>query len=182
MENIIIKATVNCDAFIIPNHASKANQYMSQTIAQSIIEFNKNIAELSDLEYDPETDYILQLWLTGEASENFARHGFKVTVDNLEYRFSEYHLEDLSQSFFKDHKEGDIVTLTIPVTPSHAFDTSIEDKELRRKNYIDYMDDAYEPTKEAPLFHITFNIKLNQRDYRYCSFGNFEEVMARVCY
>ena len=181
-----ISITLNADIFVIPNSASKAN--LEWSMGRNLAAYYQKVAELNDLEYIPEVDSFLQVWLVGIGkengsveSENLARHGFTITHDGWQYHFNEGDLEMIPWHWFEGKKEGEIVTLTFPLRPSWATDSSGKDLRLRNRNHKFFQDDETgEWMAETPLFHITFNFRLNQADYRYRNFGTFEEVMMRV--
>ena len=74
-------------------------------------------------------------------------------------------------NFFKNHKEGEVVPITIRLKPVAKVNKDIG----RRESYT-----TFEDTNPAPEFHITFNLKLDQLDYRYRRFGRFEDVLKYV--
>ena len=172
----IINVTVDCDCFIVPNKASKADLefFMGRDLADKTLE----IAEMNNFEYDPETDKFVQMWWTNENSKNFQDHGFTVTVGETVYNF--HYARDcnyIPAKFFEGHKEGEILPLTIRMKPdsSYSADETI-DRHTRRANSMWYDENP----ELAPYFEITFNLKLNQHDYRYARFGNFEDVLWNV--
>jgi hypothetical protein len=162
--------TVNCDAFIIPNGASKVD--LSWSMGQDLANFCEKVAELNNLPYDKEQDLHLQLWLANDDNENIARHGLHLDVDGDKYVFHESKLEDLPVSFFQGYEEGDIVTIRVPMEPSYA---NIGGQR------VEYREFAEDHVENIPKFLVTFNIKLNQKDYRYRRFGTFENTLAAVC-
>jgi hypothetical protein len=186
MTTPIINITLNADIFVIPNSASKAD--LEWSMGRDLAAYYQKVAELNDLEYIPEVDPFLQLWLVGTGeengsvkSENLARHGFTVAYDGWKYHFNEGDLEMIPWHWFEGKKEGETLTLTFPLRPSWATDSSGIDLRLRNRNHKFFQDDETgEWMAETPLFHITFNLRLNQAEYRYRNFGTFDEVMMRV--
>ena len=187
MENTILNVTLDIDAFVIPNSASKINlDYSFGTRAAERIE---RIAEINGFEFDRENDKLVQLWFVGKescGSENLQDHGFHVGIDGYNYYFGAGIVPSfLPPVIFDGKKEGDVISVTIPLKPNRTYDLPIEEmldmdrKEMR--SHVVFFDEEGEGGNGPEVF-ITFNIRLNQRDYRYRSFGDFEDVVARVCH
>lgn len=148
----MINVTVDCNCFIIPNSLAKAN--VNNSFGRKLADKAAEIAATNGFEYDESLDKFVQLWWVGCNSDNMQDHGFTIEVDGQKYRFGyEMCLELVPVKFFKGHKEGEILPLTISLKPRH------------------------DEGEEVPTFNVTFNLKLNQLDYRYRRFGRFEEVL-----
>lgn len=141
--------------FIIPNNGDHSDNFRDwiQKWYMPIVETNKISLE--------KNDYIVQVWSASEEdldSDNLERHGFTITEDGKRIHYSP-RMELLPASMFEGKVEGDTVTFDVPI---HGFD---EEGEL----------------DDEVIVTLRFNMKLCQREYRYRNFGNFEEVLKRVC-
>ena len=169
--NNMINVTVNCDAFIVPNRAAKAD--LDYTMGQNLATKAAEIAAENGFSYDESVDKFVQMWWTDGKSDNMQDHGFSIEIGNEEYLFGyERGISYVPINFFKDHKEGEILPLTISLKPVAKVNKDIG----RREGYTSFEED----TNPAPTFQITFNLKLNQLDYRYRRFGRFEDVLKYV--
>lgn len=164
--NNLINATINCDCFIVPNAATRADQRYSMGI--QLAKKAAEIAANNGFEYNEATDKFVQMWWTNsDISDNFQDHGFNVHHEGKIYRFGhDIILDYIPETFFRDHKEGDILPITIRLKPNWY--TTENDKRNIQED-------------DLPEFNVTFNLKLNQLDYRYRRFGTFEEVLKAVC-
>lgn len=178
VEDVKIKAIygeINCDIFIIPNKAACINkQYY---IGEKLMKRSEELATENGFIYYPEVTRMVQIWCVGQGSDNMQDHGFHYKVGDKEYSF--YFDSYLPESALRFHNEGDIITLKMPFRPRYVFSKDEGGKKLWDK-VIDFEDDPEAP--EAPTFYFTVNMKLNQRDYRYKNFGNFEEVLNTVTF
>lgn len=160
-ENNQIVVTVNCDGFIIPNHGGKIRDGF--LFADEMTEYFTKVAKMNGTTFDTENDTIMQVWLCNEDSDNIVCHGAFVEIpgenDNVRDIWFPQHEYFLSK-LFKDKKEGDVVSMEIPVVLAGEFDE------------IGHGLDA--------TLHL--NIKLSQQKYRYRGHGTFEEVYEKVNY
>ena len=183
MENVKLKAIygeLNIDCFIIPNKASVINS--SYFLGEKLMNRSKELSELNGFMYNPETTKMVQIWSVGQHSDNMQDHGFKYCVGSKGEGLKEFCFmfdSYLPETVFESYQEGDIVTLKMPFKPRYVF-TKDEGCKKLRDGSEDFEDDQNIP--EAPQFIFTVNIKLNQREYRYKNFGNFEEVLNTVTF
>ena len=172
-DNNIINATINCDCFIVPNAAVKADFGWGEisSYGRKLADKAAEIAANNGFEYNEETDKFVQMWWVGAGSDNMQDHGFCIDIGNEKYFFGyQRSIELVPVNFFRGHKEGEVLPLTIALRPVAKMDINIG-----RESRI-----SFDEENPAPTFQITFNIKLNQLDYRYRRFGTFEEVLDLV--
>jgi len=140
--------------FVIPNSAGHKNSYFDNGKHSFMPIVEANNIELKD------SDYIIQVWAASEdlGSDNLTAHGFSIIEDGKRMY---YHprMELLPASIFENKVEGDEVSFDVPIMG------------------MDEDGDFTEKVKAILRFHMT----LNQHEYRYRSFGNFEDVVKRVC-
>lgn len=147
------------DAFIIPNHAGSANDYL--LFGEERKKFLDKISQENNCgELDFDNDPCCQLWFCSDDldTENLDAHGAFIEV-NGEELWIRPEVSVLPAKLFHDKKEGDTVVINIPWHPSFIYRRSKENAE--------------------PL-SLVMNVKLNQKSYRYRNFGNFEEVLQYV--
>ena len=166
---------VNCDTFIVPNNASKISGYMWGQ--ENLTKRTNEIYNLNGIEFNPAEDHMLQLWMTNDQCENLNDHTFYIFDDVYHYTFR---LDStLPAILFKDKKEGDVVDVVVTLKPISRIKVIGTDNISRKDSERIWYDDKNSP--EAPVFEITFNLKLNQSNYRYRRFGKFEDVYNMVC-
>ena len=189
-----ISATINVDAFVIPNRHGKLNLDLSY--GRRYAEMFERISKINHFPFDKEKDQLVELWFVGkndfEASEdgtwlsnNLQAHGFTLQCDNgYRYHFSSGKvLGFLPNTALINCKEGDTISLVYPIKPSMGCDIPVKDLENIPKDEWDnhlVRFDNIDGTDTSPEIMITMNITFNQRDYRYRSFGNFEDVVEMV--
>ena len=161
----IVLRNINCDIFVIPNKGSVCKNYF---LSDSLEKRMKEICEMNEITFDPETDKLFQFWATNDQFENMNDHGFRIDYNGWTYSF----LLDsnLPAKLFEGKSEKDIVTVTIPMKPRLRYN---DDKTMCE----DFEDDE---GPKAPVFWIDFNFELNQESYRYRNFGKFEDVLKQV--
>ena len=158
---------INADCFIIPNRCGSVNDFLGESTRK---EYRKQLAAyaaLNNFEFDDDTP-LIQVWLTAEEnlnSENLYRH----TNTCLDTEGNEYCVildtpEFLPYTFVVGRKEGDVLDIKMPV--------AVFKKENRLGMLKGEMkaDDAVAEIK----------LRLNQKSYRYRSFGTFEETLKQV--
>ena len=154
----IVRGKASC--FIIPNHSGVCTDFLFS--ADRYTEEMRKYAELNGFELDPEKTKLIQVWWhshEGFATDNMYRHSCSVVdSDGNEYRWGIDTPEYMTYDMLKDHKEGEVITIKVPIW--------IGDKDTRRR-------EAKEAIAELEL-------ELNQLDYRYCRFGRFEEALKYV--
>lgn len=175
----LIPVTINCDAFIVPNHPGTID--LKYSAGQRLAARLERVAEINDFDFDREKDIVVQLWFVNkEISTNFQDHGFYAMYENEEYHFSGTELNYLPTSVFEGHVEGETISIDIPMKPVFKLDPKTDETvRLRDRKMTDFEDDNIE---EVPEFIITFNITLKQQGYRYMRFGNFEDVLKSINY
>lgn len=154
----VIKA--NAKAFIIPNHAGLVSTFITP---DNILEGAIKFCELNGTVFNPDVDQIVQLWIHSDdlSTENLADHGGKYIAESG----TEYSIgisssgRHIPSNILCGHVEGDVITVKIP-----CWARCIDD--VHGKNSFDIV--------------IELSLTLQQRGYRYGSFGNFEEVLQKV--
>ncbi len=157
---------INADMFVIPNHAGKIEDFFwfdkigKEDYADNYFNWYKNLYAANNKEYD-QNEFLIQIWLTGEISENIIRHGFVIEIKGKKYYADSATLSSLEYCprCLINIKEGE--TCDLLVKDVEVFD--IDDKESKK---ID----------------ILFRLTANQNSYRYQKFGTFENAVQRVCY
>lgn len=145
-----MKKTINTEAFIIPNHSPS---YLSTSVLdrlQKIVK-NNNLKIYNDIP-------VIQIWMVSEevGSDNISDHGFCFTDGEKKYRVLPGAISEfIPAEIFIGKKEGESVTINFNDIKAYS-----EDEEVR--------------------LDLVFNVKLNQRAYRYRNFGTFEEVFEHV--
>lgn len=154
--NTIVNGVINgnLEAFIIPNKATAAEDWLIPSQREKMMARGKEIAELSGKEFDAATDKLVQLWFVGMGSENLVDHGAMVEDEAGNKYVLTARIEHLPVSLFAGHKEGETIELRLPATCR------------RQGESIDVI--------------LNVNVKLNQHDYRYRRFGAFEDVLQSV--
>ena len=153
----------NGDVFIIPNRAGVMADYLD-CFHKSMREFNNEVAELSGVEYNEETDKLVQVWIVSEdiRCDNICRHFPRVKDGDTTY-YLKPGREEFPENIFKGKKEGDVVDITW-VPYEYDYDEETGDDELKK------MEDVT----------VTAHLKLNQNEYRYRNFGPFEDAFNYV--
>lgn len=148
------------DMFVIPNSAGRLDEYI-ESYKPILKNWLDSVAKASGLTWD-ENEPLVQLWYveTNRAdkeanSENVVRHGFLIDSDGKSY-YGRIKEEVLPYSWLKNVKEGEELKLNIPCTMAD-----------KQKNKIGVV--------------LNCSIRANQQSYRYCRFGNFEDIAERVC-
>jgi hypothetical protein len=145
-----IKVTAN--AFVIPNEAIAMGQ---QHVG--VREYLKEFAKLNNIEI-ADSDKIISIWLTNPQSENLARYGFNVTVNDGILELSPYDLEYFPAKLLEGIKEGDTVKY---LSPTKAFYNG-----NKGRDHIDVVLDV--------------TITCQQKGYRFEASGNFEDAVVKV--
>ena len=148
------------DIFVIPNHAGKAEDFLG-SFSEKMAEYGKKICEANGKMYDEDNDYFVQTWMVSEdaGSDNMARHGFDVDVDGEKYYI--WRLEENIPRQLIDLSEGESATINLL---GKGYRNS---EDFTNDNYVDVM---------IPVIFTAAQTK-----YRYRNFGNFEDVIERVC-
>ncbi len=192
--NKVIEVTVDIDAFVVPNRASKIDpSTLEYSFGQNLLNYMKEISDLNNVDFNYEEDKLLQLWFVGTDtvdSDNLQDHGFSINYDGREYNFRAGAIKDyLPAKMFRECKEGDVISVTYHIKPSYSYDLPMDEiymiksREERLQHMIGYEKGYKDSNPElAPDFLITFNIKLNQQSYRYARFGNFEDAYLYACH
>lgn len=158
--------TVNAEAFIIPNSASKVARIWEDD-SEYAIKYQQpkyqKVYDDNDLTRR-DNDKLVQLWYTSEElhSENLCNHGFSIDIEGTRY-------------YVENH---DVQIAMIPsqllkgVNENETFDVTIKNLPV----YGDRCD--YEPTMRIDL---TLHCTAKQLEYRYKRFGAFQDVLNQVC-
>lgn len=149
----VVGIEFNAEAFIVPNHAGKLKDFWSKSTSEQVKEIATNV--LGNKPVEDET--YVQMWYVAKdiGCDNLVDHGANVEIDG------EKHIIGLRSCYLpytllRDKIEGDTVDVTFT-------------------NYARGLDD--EPGYGIP---ITMHVTLNQKDYRYRRFGEFQEVLRGV--
>lgn len=154
------KVTMDVKAFIIPNHAGKLSRRNAFLGLEERVAFINSIIDLNciDIPY-PLDEPLVEIWwhcVDGEgysASENICDHGVK--IDGVRHNI--YRIDLVPATVFKGHKEGDTFTL-----------------KFVKKAYLNSGFD------ESEDIEFTWNVTLDQLNYRYRNFGPFEKALETV--
>ena len=149
------------DVFIVPNPAFRPASELKNELA---IQAAGKLSSLSiHLKYgdklnvlDCLEDKYVEVWIAspGNDQSNWSCHG----IDQLDNKwFPE--VERLPASLFDGKKEGDVVTFSMPIICKNLDDDG-DDIVVRKYQKV--------------------SLCLKQKDYRYRSFGSFEEVLKMV--
>lgn len=147
------RPTVDLNVFVIPNKASKVsgNKFVENGFygrVESVFNANDMSINLND--------WLIQIWYTGSGCDDWENHYPVTQLDNEDYyvRFASY---DIPYDLCKEWKEGETVTLTMPVELVSVNDPS----KIKRKLW-------------------TLRVTPRQKEYRYRSFGTFEDARLKV--
>jgi hypothetical protein len=156
LEIIHSSYTVKADAdvFIIPNGLVTLDDFFAGKVARSEFIRNATVRDGITTIHGSSSDLLVQLWWTSEhdlGSDNLARHGFHFPDGGEEQYFSNDHLEYLPISMFAGHKEGDV---------------------------LDFSFEWFE--KDGTAINLQLHTTLNQLNYRYRSFGGFDELLEKL--
>ncbi|MBR6289245.1 MAG: hypothetical protein IKR19_07920 [Acholeplasmatales bacterium] len=164
MKNTIVRKDMNMDMFIIPNQAGKVNNFWTGVERQTSIA--DMLCNLNGFDFDPKHDKVVQVWSCCDDCNNMQDHFFHETDDEgNEYRFR-FPSSYIPAKILKDHVEGETFDIVYRMKPEN-WDNKEWDKE--------------DESEELPEFEFIFHTTLAQKKYRYRSFGNFEDVLFRVC-
>lgn len=147
------KLEVNGDIFVIPNKARTSKEIDKLCFRNPIQAEMESILAASGTPSPFGDDIVvLQVWIVSEEdlnTENLGDNGGSFIGEDGKMHNTGYILGHIPMLLFEGHVEGDVVDLTIP-------------KGL------------YEFNKD---FVMVLHLKLCQKQYRYNSFGNFEDAM-----
>jgi len=152
-EGDVIGIKFNADAFIIPNYAGPLEDFYLKSAQNEAKEIATNL-----LGKEPdENERYVEMWYGVEDldCDNLYAHGAHVTVDGKDY-YINIGSPFLPYSVLKDKNDGDTVDV--------VFHNAV------RKRWNE------DPEDITVIIHTT----LNQKDYRYRSFGSFNEVLRKV--
>ena len=158
MENGTVK--INGGIFIIPNSATKFC-HMGEFWQNRCRKYMEELCELNGITFNPD-DYLIECWYHSDECDcdNIPDHGISCMIDGKKCYISSNKIRRMIPSqIFGDHVEGDIITVKIPAT----IDIESTKEEYESKDII-----------------LEINLELNQKDYRYGRFGNFEDVLKQV--
>ena len=152
------------DVFIIPNAIKRACDMpsMGGNLAKTIERLN----QLNGTTFDESNTRCVEVWITiPNLTENLSAHGFYSEDDyNRIWKvIPELFGDLLPVSLFEDKKEGDDITITLPAIASSYDDSDPEENPFKEKSVA-----------------LTLTLTLNQREYRYRSFGTFEECLEKL--
>jgi len=158
------KITGKASCFIIPNGAGYCREFLGDKLRQRYTEELTKYCELNDIEFNPEEDQLIQVWWHSDEyfdTDNMYRHGCSVAdSDGNIYSFHIDTPEYMPYPLIKDVTEGSRKIIYVPCT--------IFSKEENRMGR-----DGHEAVLEVDM-------EFDQLNYRYCRFGNFEDVVKQV--
>lgn len=150
------KETIKVDVFVVPNESYKVSEKTFEWARYDYFRiYHANRDKISGEFMD---QIWIQVWFVtrGNPDSNWTDH----TIDGFkELQYWRPVCQYLPKALFEGHKEGDIVTVNLPITKS---------VELCEESYADM------------YATIKVDLCLKQQGYRYERFGKFEEVLARV--
>lgn len=158
MKTMNISDGIKFDAkiFVIPNSAGKVSDFFDP---EQVIRNATEVCEANGITFDPENDYLIETWYHSKqlGCDNIPDHNiyFEDEEGNkwiLGSNCGRY----LPAKLFEGHKEGDTITIKLPMWLT--------------KNYSENSEDVI----------AEINLTLQQQGYRYQRFGDFEEVVEYV--
>lgn len=166
--NINEPITINGDIFIIPNSAPRLKDYWMESFKAKMQKYMHQICELNGLKFDETVDRCVETWYTSPEMEcdNIPDHDIHFEYEGEKYQLTFPSGRQLPSPLFKDKKEGDVVEIKVPVY-------------IRKYDRPHYKDKMFDEDIETV---VTLKLKLAQTEYRYRSFGNFEDVLKKVSY
>ena len=163
--------TIIADIFVIPNPAFCYNGSMAQEdglSADFVDKLNRVWWKTTSEEYRKEHEFKNESWVQvwyvtpGSEDSNWYAHNIDGYWELIGWRpITEF----LPKSLFNGKKEGDCITIELPIQKWISLQNSEE--------YIASHGCCVEET-------IKVQIQLSQMKYRYRRFGNFEDALARV--
>ena len=148
------RPTVDLDVFIVPNIASKVSEMKFVEDGfygriESVFNTNNQCMDLNDC--------LIRIWYTGSGCDNWEDHYPVTQLDGKDYyvRFASY---DIPHNICKDWREGETVTLYMPVELISTADPS---KIIRGQVWA-------------------LRLTPRQKEYRYRTFGTFEAARLSV--
>ena len=144
---------IDLDCFIVPNKLGKVSDL---ALAKPNSDLLQQVGKLNHWTIS-EDDELVELWFVSRSqdlvSDNCHDHGI-----NHYDEYISFPVWCLPKSFVRDQKEGNFLQLKLPA-------------------YINKRAEGLGAQRECVL---RANIRFAQKDYRYRTFGNFEEVLAQV--
>ena len=151
----VIGIEFNAEAFIIPNHSGKLEDFTFSSVRKDI----KEVAtRLLGKEPDEDERYVQMWYVVKDLNcDNLSDHGARVEIDGEKHsiRLASCFLP---YSILKGKDDGDVVDVVF------------------RNNYNAWFNDDVDSEGEPITMHVT----LNQKDYRYRNFGSFQETLRKV--
>lgn len=150
--------TIKADVFVVPNESYKVSEKTFEHSRFALYQvYSANSSKLGGSEFKDQT--WVQIWFATRGDNdqsNWTDHGIDGYKELVGWSpVCQY----LPKALFEGHKEGDIITINLPITKS---------VELGEGSYADM------------YATIKVELCLKQQGYRYQRFGKFEEVLARV--
>lgn len=149
---------LNANIFVVPNEAVKVKDCF---YPEEMEAYASTLCAMNDVEFDSETDRLIELWFVSENSDNMSDHGFDTTDDltGEEIHVRVGGLNCYVPSKLINIKEGESTTITFPVMASR--------KGIRG---------------EWKTSIITMELTANQLGYRYSRYGEFQKVIEDVIF
>lgn len=166
--------TIRADIFIIPNASYRYEGSMSQRLGldgefvQKLSNFWFSLPdEIREHREFKDEDWV-QIWYATPNNSDHNSNWVDRTIDGYkELENWKPMISYLPKILFEGKKEGDCVTVDLPIVRRYELDES--------KDLIGIEDVHVHATSK-----IKVQLQLAQSKYRYARFGNFEEVLAKV--
>lgn len=149
------KEILRADVFVIPNGSFtvKNGGLFEDTRSDLYRAYTANYSNLKDVSTNFEDLTWVELWFCSRndnPNSNWVDHG----IDELRDQDWRVSCRYLPKVIFEGHKEGDCLTINLPIN---------------------------RPTEDGTeISTVKVELCLKQSSYRYSRFGNFEEVLAKV--
>ena len=163
------KSIISGDVFVIPNGLRAAKDMWDEGTRHGMY----LSAIENDIYFDPEKTKFIELWYCTPNSNSRDSNWRDHCIDG----YAELaHWRPLSSllpvELFKGKKEGDIVTIELPITGWTALNPvrKIDDPPAGCKM----------PNGVTVTTRVTVSLRLSQLKYRYSRFGTFEEVLEKL--
>ena len=158
----VVNGTLNVDldVFIVPNSLAKVNEFIFGKDERA--KTMEAVCDSVGKTFNRDNDLLVQLWYTGELSDNLVDHGATITDEEG----NEWYLSYLSQysylpvKLFAGMEDGDTLRVKMPMAAYRWID---------KEN-----DEGFE--KKMPV-ELVVTLHLNQADYRYRYHGSFASVL-----
>lgn len=163
------KNIISGDVFVIPNDLCTAKDMWDEEVRHGMY-----VSAIENhIHFDAEKTKFIELWFctpdSSTGDSNWRDHCIDGYGELVNWRPI---TSRLPVEIFKGKKEGDIVTVELPITGWTALNPVIG---------IDYPPAGCKmPNGVTVTTHVTVSLRLSQLKYRYRRFGKFEEVLEKL--